>query len=109
SDLEATVQLFERLIQADKEDIVTSTLQKTKEHRLPTHIDEEDFLRLPNTAGIYIFRNKGGKIIYIGKAINIKKRVLSHFSGNNSSRRRQAFLNEICSIDFEESGTELMV
>ncbi len=107
-DAEATVQLFERLIQADKEDIVTSTLQKTKEHRLPTHIDEEDFLRLPNTAGIYIFRNKGGKIIYIGKAINIKKRVLSHFSGNNSSRRRQAFLNEICSIDFEESGTELM-
>src|SRR5690606_8290548 len=83
-------------------------LQKTKEHRLPTHIDEEDFLRLPDTAGIYIFRNRSGKIIYVGKAINIKKRVLSHFSGNNGSQRRQAFLNEICSIDFEESGTELM-
>ncbi|NGF58032.1 GIY-YIG nuclease family protein [Parapedobacter sp. SGR-10] len=107
-DVEATVQLFETLIQRDREDIITSTLQKTKEHRLPTHIDEEDFLRLPDTAGIYIFRNRSGKIIYVGKAINIKKRVLSHFSGNNGSQRRQAFLNEICSIDFEESGTELM-
>ncbi|HMR19503.1 MAG TPA: exonuclease domain-containing protein [Sphingobacterium sp.] len=107
-DAEATVILFEQLQQKDKENNILSTLQKTKEQRLPTHIQEEDFLRLPNTPGIYLFRNKSGKIIYIGKAVNIKKRVLSHFTGNNSTLRRQAFINEIYSIDFEESGTELM-
>ena len=107
-DAEATVKLFERLIHTDREGIIQATLQKTKEHRLPTHIDEEDFLKLPDTAGIYIFRNKSDKIIYVGKAVNIKKRVLSHFTGTNNSQRRQSFLNEICSIDFEESGTELM-
>lgn len=107
-DTEATVTLFELLRQKDKENIILSSLQKTKEHRLPTHIQEEDFLKLPDVPGIYIFQNKTGKIIYVGKAINIKKRVLSHFTGNNSSLRRQAFINEICSIHYEESGTELM-
>lgn len=107
-DAEATVTLFELLRQKDKENIILSSLRKSKEQRLPTHIEEEDFLRLPNTAGIYLFKDKTGKIIYIGKAINIKKRVLGHFTGNNGSQRRQAFIDEIHSIDFEESGTELM-
>src|SRR5690606_34253787 len=107
-DAQATVILFEKLLREDKDGFILSTLKKTKEHRLPTHIDEEDFLKLPESAGIYIFRDKHGKIIYVGKAINIKKRVLSHFTGNNGTLRRQAFINEICSIDFEESGTELM-
>lgn len=107
-DAEATVTLFERLIRDDKEGIIAQTLKKTKEQRLPTHINEEDFLRLPERPGVYIFNDKSGKIIYVGKAINIKKRVLSHFSGTNGSLRRQAFINEICTIDFQESGTELM-
>lgn len=107
-DAEATAILFERLIRGDKDNIIVSSLQKTKEHRLPTQINEEDFLRLPESVGIYIFKDKAGKIIYVGKAINIKKRVLSHFTGNNSSLKRQAFLKEIQAIDFEESGTELM-
>lgn len=107
-DAEATVTLFELLRQRDTENIIYSTLRKTKEQRLPTHIDEEDFKKLPETTGIYLFRDKGGKIIYIGKAINIRKRVLGHFTGENNSSRRQAFTNDICHIDYEESGTELM-
>lgn len=107
-DAEATVTLFELLRQRDTENIIYSTLRKTKEQRLPTHIDDEDFKKLPETAGIYLFRDKGGKIIYVEKAINIRKRVLGHFTGENSSSRRQAFINDICHIDYEESGTELM-
>lgn len=107
-DAEATAILFEHLVSKDSEDIIQSTLNKTKEHQLPTYIDEEDFSQLPERAGIYFFKDKSGRIIYVGKAVNIKKRVLSHFTGNNSSKQRQAFLNEIKHIDFEESGTELM-
>ncbi|MDD5614279.1 MAG: GIY-YIG nuclease family protein, partial [Candidatus Omnitrophica bacterium] len=35
---------------------------------------------LPDLSGVYIFRDKDRKIIYIGKAKSIKKRVKSHFS-----------------------------
>lgn len=107
-DVEATVTLFERLLKNDTESIIGTTLKNTKEHRLPTHINQEDFLQLPESAGIYFFKNKSDKIVYIGKAVNIKKRVLSHFSGNNSSQKRQSFINDIHRIDYQESGTELM-
>lgn len=107
-DAEATVLLFEKLMREDSQNIITSTLKKTIEHRLPTHIDEEDFVQLPEKAGIYLFKDKQGKIIYVGKAINIKNRVLGHFSGNSGSSKRQSFIDEIRSIEFQESGTELM-
>lgn len=107
-DAEATAQLFSQLLEHDENQYVPESLHKNLEHRLPTHLSVEQFQRLPETVGIYIFRNKKRKIIYVGKAINIRKRVLSHFTGSNSSLRRQQFINDIVTIDFEESGTELM-
>ena len=107
-DAEATVTLFEKLVREDKENLIASTLKKTREHRLPTHINEDDFLKLPESTGVYIFHNAVGKIIYIGKAVNIQKRVLSHFTGTNGTQKRQAFINDIHHIDFIETGTELM-
>ena len=35
---------------------------------------------LPDEPGVYFFKDKEGKIIYVGKAINLKKRVTSYFS-----------------------------
>ncbi|PRD48228.1 exonuclease domain-containing protein [Sphingobacterium haloxyli] len=107
-DAEATVELFSQLIAHDKNRYLQDSLHKNTEHRLPTHLSLEQFQQLPETTGIYIFRNKKGKIIYVGKAVNIRKRVLSHFAGINTSLRRQQFINEIATLDFEESGTELM-
>lgn len=108
-DAEATFILFKMLLEADSEDIISkASLAKSKDQRLPTHLPNEVFESLPQTAGIYLFKNSQDKIIYVGKAINLKKRVISHFTGNNSSLRRQQFINEIRHIEFKESGTELM-
>lgn len=107
-DAEATTKLFDLLLQHDEAQYIQESLSKNTEHRLPTHLSMAMFDRLPETVGIYIFRDTKGKIIYVGKAIDIKKRVLSHFSGSNNSLRRQQFINDIAHIDFEESGTELM-
>ncbi len=107
-DAEATVKLFEKLLEYDFTGLISTTLKKTKEQRLPTQINEEEYARLPEIPGVYLFKNKAGKIIYIGKAINIKKRVLDHFTGNNTSQKRQSFINDIYHIDHLETGTELM-
>lgn len=107
-DAEATAILFERLIRDDSENIIASTLHKTKAHKLPTHIDEEDIKQLPEATGVYLFKDKNGKIIYVGKGVNIKKRVLSHFTGTNNTQKKQSFLDDIYSIDVQETGTELM-
>ncbi|MFZ4262988.1 exonuclease domain-containing protein [Sphingobacterium sp. HJSM2_6] len=108
-DAEATLTLFKMLLAADEEHhIVKATLPKAKEQRLPTHLPNDVFESLPQTTGIYLFKNAQDKIIYVGKAINIKKRVIGHFTGNSSSLRRQQFINEIIHIEFKETGTELM-
>ena len=36
--------------------------------------------KLPDGPGVYLFRDEKGKVIYVGKAISIRKRVSSHFS-----------------------------
>lgn len=41
---------------------------------------KEQALRLPTTPGCYIMRNKRQEIIYIGKAVNLKRRVSSYFN-----------------------------
>ncbi len=40
----------------------------------------EQRLSLPDQPGVYVFRDRRGKVIYVGKAKSIRKRVASHFS-----------------------------
>jgi excinuclease ABC subunit C len=39
---------------------------------------------LPDSAGVYLFYDKSGELLYVGKARSIRKRVASHFSGGES-------------------------
>ena len=36
---------------------------------------------LPDAPGVYLFRDADGRVLYVGKAKSIRKRVGSHFSG----------------------------
>jgi excinuclease ABC subunit C len=53
---------------------------------------------LPDEPGVYLFRDKRGKVIYVGKAKSIKKRVASHFS-NPSTRAGREILEMIDQIE----------
>ena len=39
---------------------------------------------LPDEPGVYLFRDARGRVIYVGKAKSIRKRVASHFSSRSS-------------------------
>lgn len=54
---------------------------------------------LPENAGIYQFFDKNSKIIYIGKAKNIKKRVSSYFVKNHESGKTRALVKNIASVE----------
>jgi excinuclease ABC subunit C len=53
---------------------------------------------LPDEPGVYLFRDRRGKVIYVGKAKSIKKRVASHFS-NPSTRAGREILEMIDQIE----------
>lgn len=108
-DAAATVTLFEKLVAADTEYAIQAALHaRSREKWLPMNLMPGHILSLPETPGVYYFHNEKGKVVYVGKAKNIRKRVTSHFTGNNPGRRRQEFLRNIHSITHERTGTELM-
>ncbi|MCL2417819.1 MAG: excinuclease ABC subunit UvrC [Conexibacteraceae bacterium] len=53
---------------------------------------------LPDEPGVYLFHNVAGKVIYVGKAVSIRKRVASHFS-NPSTRAGRDLLPMIDRIE----------
>ncbi|HWR32370.1 MAG TPA: exonuclease domain-containing protein [Chitinophagaceae bacterium] len=108
-DTEATVKLFQLLLQKDKEGYIQKSLQRnSKEWILPPNVPKEHFDVLPNTPGVYYFHNEKGKVVYVGKANNIRYRVNSHFSNNSESRKKQNFMRHVHAISFQPCGTELM-
>ncbi|MGV8879354.1 MAG: exonuclease domain-containing protein [Sphingobacteriaceae bacterium] len=108
-DADATTVFFSMLLNSDTDGHIETSLRlKSKEQRLPTYLTRETVDKLPQTAGVYYFHNRQGKVVYVGKAKNLKKRVNSHFTGTNPSRQRQEFLRHIHNITFQHCGTELI-
>ena len=109
ADTRATVKLFNKLLEIDAitgyETILKALDVTSKEATLPPHLPAEDITALPETPGVYFFKNEAKKIIYVGKAKNIKKRVLSHLYAKVS--KEIALAQETHHIDFEQTGNEL--
>jgi len=108
-DVDATVLLFERILQAGGQEHIRTMLKgNSKEQYLPVNLPAEQVRELPELPGVYYFHDGKGKVIYVGKAKNLRHRVSSHFSNNKPGRQKQEFLKHIHSISHEVTGTELM-
>jgi len=107
-DAFATATLFKMMVDADEHQYIKEALLvKTKEQALPSFISREEIEKIPHQPGVYYFKNKKDKIIYVGKAKNLYKRILSHFSNNSPHKNKQEFLREIRKISHQVCGTEL--
>lgn len=107
-DTDATVTLFQRLLNLDDDgDIFHKFINgNNQEGTFPPHLDREQFSQLPDAPGVYMFKNQARKVIYVGKAINLRKRVLSHFY----TKRSKSYLmcQEIFHIEHIPTGNELV-
>ena len=108
-DADATAILFGKLLEWDSENEISKMIKNTaQDQRLPPNLPPQDFEQLPEKFGVYYFYNEVKKVIYVGKAINLKKRVASHFSGHTIKPQRQNFLRDIYGISYEVCATELI-
>lgn len=62
---------------------------------------------LPNQTGVYMMKDDSNKIIYIGKAKNLKKRVSSYFSGKLQDIKTQNLIKKITHFDFIVTQNEI--
>lgn len=108
-DTAATVQLFEHILKNDGLLHINEFLRRgSREQSLPPHLPREQVVNLPYSPGVYYFHNQYGKIIYVGKAKNLKYRVSSHFTHNGAGKQRQEFLRNVYSISYQQCSTELI-
>jgi len=61
--------------------------------------------KLPQKPGVYLFKDVNGRIIYIGKAANIKKRVQTHFAETGNFFSSQ-FAGKVADIDYIKTANE---
>jgi DNA polymerase III subunit epsilon len=107
-DAKATTILFEHYLANNGELFINDMLKKSsKDQWLPLHLDKKEIDKLPQRPGVYYFTNNKDKVVYVGKAINIKKRVSSHFTHNDADRKRQNFLRSIYKVTYKECANEL--
>ncbi len=66
---------------------------------------ENKLKELPKSPGVYLFRNKEKKIIYVGKAVNLKNRVSSYFHGDHDIKTAELIKN-IANLEWIEVGSE---
>jgi len=108
-DASATAKIFDILLQRDTDGYILKTLKKNSgETILPPNLSREAFDKLPSGCGVYYFHDAKGNVIYVGKAINIKKRIAGHFTGDAREWSRSKIRNEIHDISFELTGNELV-
>ena len=107
-DTRATTILFERLLNLDTDQSVFSSFLKpgSRQATLPPGLPKPIFDQLPESTGIYYFRDSKDDILYVGKALNIKKRVLSHFY--DKKNKEVALCQQTVNITFEVTGSELV-
>jgi DNA polymerase III subunit epsilon len=74
---------------------------------LPPHLDLNAKEDLPERPGVYLLYGKDRELLYVGKSVNIKARVLSHFSGDHASGRQMEMTRSVHSIETRTTAGEL--
>ena len=79
---------------------------KSREATLPPLLDKQVVDKLPERHGVYYFKNEQKEVIYVGKANNIKQRVISHFY--DKKKKEITMCLETADISYTETGSELI-
>lgn len=84
-----------------------SIAKQMKTKTLPPNIDEAAFERIPQTPGVYIFEDAEGNPLYVGKSVNLRTRVMSHFANDTKIAKEMKLSLTSHNISFIETDTEI--
>jgi DNA polymerase-3 subunit epsilon len=89
------------------EQIEAAIAKQIRQPAIPKGIDPKLVRGLPESSGVYIFEDAAGSPLYIGKSINVKKRVLSHFGRDHAESKEYKIAQSIQNIRVHETPGEL--
>jgi excinuclease ABC subunit C len=68
---------------------------------------EQKLKEIPVSAGVYLYKDNAGKIIYIGKAKRLRSRVRSYFQARPFDRKTDALVRQIADVEFIVTDNEV--
>lgn len=102
------VQFWQKIQQDHSaETIADAVARQFASPSIPRHLDADIIYALPTGPGVYIFEDEAGAPLYIGKSINIKKRVLSHFTRDTRESKEFKISQNIRHVSYVETTGEL--
>jgi DNA polymerase-3 subunit epsilon len=108
ADVETLQGFLTHIAQAFSEtEIADATKACLIMHCLPANISSTQIKSIPNTPGVYRFYGENGALLYVGKSINLKDRILSHFAADHTSTKELRLGQQVHKIDYIETGGEL--
>ena len=87
--------------------IDTALKQQIKSPSLPKGLPPDRIAGLPELPGVYIFQDDKSSPLYIGKSVNIRQRVMSHFSADHSYESEFKISQQVADIETITTGGEL--
>ena len=105
-DAKATTELFHLLFKKDYDFITHSLNQLSRESILPPNLPKSEFESMPNSVGVYYLLGEKMEILYVGKAKDMKKRIVTHFT--ETTRKKSELLRKIHHVSYMETGNELI-
>ena len=73
----------------------------------PTHIDLTMIDGLPESPGVYLFYGENDLPLYVGKSVNIRQRVRSHFTADVTSAKEMSLSQQVRRIEHIRTGGEI--
>lgn len=107
-DAQLIYQFWQQLAGQFSEDTLSNTVKQLIGHSsLPSQIDPALVQALPESPGVYLFYGENDLPLYIGKSVNIRQRVLSHFAADHRHNKEMNLSQQLRRIDWVETAGEL--
>jgi DNA polymerase-3 subunit epsilon len=106
-DTLATVQIFEMILAAQSGKAIKSLVNHgIRESKLPPAISLERLHAVPEACGVYYLHDERGEVMYVGKSLNIRKRLFEHFA--DLTPKGEKLRAGAADISWEVIGSELV-
>lgn len=101
-------QFWQKIHQEHSAEVVEQTVAKlVSRPSIPSKLDALQIESMPATHGVYLFYGANDLPLYVGKANDLRRRVLAHFSGDHLAAREQELCAQIERVEWRETGGEL--
>jgi DNA polymerase-3 subunit epsilon len=107
-DARVLVTLLARLrAETAPEALEAAIAHQLKKPSLPPQLAPDALDALPEAPGVYLFHDAAGAPLYVGKSVNIRNRVASHFSADLREHKEMQLARQVSAISFEVCAGEL--